>query len=248
MIVLIDSKSEKKFKAYGDYDIFASRIVSDYELYGCDLKFALFYLQLDDGQVVGLLSKVDDVVTFSVSDERFVEETAAFIQVIGCQTVLCDKKFAKYLSSAYTDGAIMASSGTNVPVSSLPGYADSEVLKEVYALICSAHPIAPDFASWFTDTSRKLRHHKASLVLIRCDGQIVSCAFARILSPSKIMISGVSTLASYRKKGYARDCVAKILSDHSDKKCYVFTENEAVASWYEKMGFIKKGFWCEING
>lgn len=248
MIALVDSESESDFFSFQTNDIFSAKIVSDYELYGCNLKYTLFYIQTEKEKVIGIISKIDNVITYSCENHEYIEEVLCFFKVIGYKMLLCDKALSQFFSNENACGDILLYDGKNNGFITNSFYTDSEDLLEVYYLICLLHEIKPEFSSWFTDMSLKLRSNKASLSILKCDNQIVSCAFVFYLSSAKGLISGVSTLESYKGRGYATECINKILSDNKLNEIYIFTNNAQTTLWYQKMGFKKQGFWCEING
>ena len=79
------------------------------------------------------------------------------------------------------------------------------------------------------------------------DEKLVSGAFSLFETEKSTVISSVVTDENYRCKGYGENIVKSLLNENQNKDVYVFTENDKIKKWYEKMGFVPCKMWSEIE-
>ena len=112
--------------------------------------------------------------------------------------------------------------------------------KDVYDLL---NENGDNFLEWFTVTGKKVSNKKA-LAIYKCEDKIpVSVAFATAIYKGKAIISGVSTVENYRKRGYASKCVRELsdeLGGRGISSVYLWCEEHNLP-FYEKIGFFDIG-------
>jgi len=95
-------------------------------------------------------------------------------------------------------------------------------------------------------------HNSDSLLCYIVDGEVVSIAMltASVDIENAIDIGYVYTPPKYRNKGYSTACVKELVSDaflRGYKKAFLYAEDLAAISVYEKLGFIKIGDFVEYE-
>ena len=244
MIKLIDNFEEYDFSSF-EKDVFFYRICSDFKtMSGFDE--ALFYVCINDGKINGLISKVGSIVTLSCSDNSVCEEINEFVKVIGFSKILCDRSVSSCFNGEKVWGDILRlNSEGNYKYKAKQLY--TENLKDMYYLIKKNFNVEIDFPEWFVDTSYRIRHNSAKFYGIYEDDKLVSAAFSLFETENSAVISSVVTDENCRCKGYGEDIVKALLNDNKSKNVYVFTENDNIKKWYEKMGFVPDKMWSEIE-
>ncbi len=228
-----------EIEKYNYRDVFYYRILSDFNLYGNDFPFSSFYSCFDGEEIVSLISKIDGVITVSCIDERYKSEITEFCKITGFKTILADNN----IFSSCRHGDILKFKGEILNSDAL--ISDSEILKDVYNILKKSFDDFPAFESWFPDISYRLRHFAGRLAVKYYEGEIVSCAFSLFESENSFVISSVATEKECRCRGFAKECIYKLLKDN--KNIFVFTENKELTDLYKSMGFAEYGKWSETN-
>ncbi len=244
MIKLIDNFEEYDFSSFKK-DVFFYRIYSDFKTLS-SFEDVLFYVCINDEKIKALISKVGSTVTISCLDDLVCEEINEFVKVIGFSKILCDKSISSCFDGEKTSGNILRFKGECDLICKAKRLY-TENLKDMYSLIKENFNVEIDFPEWFVDMSYRLRHNAAKFYGIYEDDILVSGAFSLFETENTAVISSVVTDENYRHKGYGEDVVRTLINENKSKKVYVFTENDKIKKWYEKMGFVPDKMWSEIE-
>ena len=244
MIKLIDNFEEYDFSSF-EKDVFFYRIYSDFKTMS-DFDEALFYVCINDEKINALISKVGSTVTVSCSDISVCEEINEFAKVIGYRKILCDRSISFCFDGEKLWGDILRLNSED-DFNSKAKQLYTENLKDMYYLIKKNFNVEIDFPEWFVDMSYRIRHNSAKFYGIYEDDKLVSGAFSLFETENSAVISSVVTDENYRCKGYGEDIIRALLNENKSKNVYVFTENDKIKKWYEKMGFIPDKMWSEIE-
>ena len=244
MIKLIDNFEEYNFSSF-ENDVFFQRIYADY-LAMQSFDDALFYVCIDEEKIYAFISKVGSNVTVSCADISVSEEINEFVKIIGYGKILCDYVISSYFDGKKTSGNILRFEN-NYSYECKVNRLYTENLKDMYQLIVKNFNVDIDFPQWFVDMSYRLRHNSAKFYGIYEDEKLVSGAFSLFETEKSAVISSVVTDENYRRKGYGEDVVKFLLNENQNKDVYVFTENDKIKKWYEKMGFVTCKMWSEIE-
>lgn len=244
MIKLIDNFEEYDFSSF-ENDVFFQRIYSDYSIMS-SFDDSLFYVCMVEEKICAFISKIGGNITVSCSDVSVCDEINEFAKMIGYSRILCDYVISSYFDGKKTSGNILRFEN-DYSYECKANRLYTENLKDMYQLIVKNFNVDIDFPQWFVDMSYRLRHNSAKFYGIYEDEKLVSGAFSLFETEKSTVISSVVTDENYRCKGYGENIVKSLLNENQNKDVYVFTENDKIKKWYEKMGFVPCKMWSEIE-
>lgn len=236
MIELIEEKLQ--LNTFRVMDIYAVRILSLLNAYGCKYPFARFYRQVNDQkEVTAIISYLDNDVTVSFSDYADLNELSEFIKVIGFSSVLCDEKLI--VSENYESGAVMKSA-SSIEVS-LPYIMIDEYppLFDLYNFIDYGES---NFEAWYVDINHRIRHGAAKAVTLNVNDEIISSAIFSSIYENSAILTGVQTKPEFRNMGYGSALVSAMCCDFGGT-VYLMRENGRNESFYQRLGFKNIGKW-----
>lgn len=196
-----------------------------------------------------IFSKFSGTITLYVLDDSFDrDELTEFVTFIGCERFVCrtDLGLSK-LQSIMLSGCLMrldrklaTKIQPTAKASDLITFDRSPSPRDIYAVLSqqSGDSIQiGDYSGWYVDLSHRLRHGFAKAVVVRVDGQPISCAITNALCHNAALLGGIATLPTYCGMGYGRLAVNAICDDLSDKSIFLFCSEHNIP-FYQKCGFI----------
>ncbi len=100
-----------------------------------------------------------------------------------------------------------------------------------------------DFSAWYINLSTKIASDMALLSYISDGENISAYSCVNAIYKDIALVSGVYTVAAYRGRGFAGDCLKGLIcacARLSAKSIYLWCENEKIP-FYEKFGFSQNG-------
>lgn len=235
MILLVDEGNRAIAEKYlYKPNPFACRILSQLLAYGTGERFLEHWVQLEDNEPRAVISRMDGNIT--IFCENADDELLEFIEAVGYNTVLADKK----LFPQYWGGEVLMKfvGQTNIKLSDNIDLNPS--IREVYSVLerCREENFeVPNFDSFYPDISHRVRHNLSRILAYRLEGKIIACCMTSAETNSCAIISGVACLPEYRGRGYASELIAKIVKDLDNREIFVFCRGELVG-FYNRLGFV----------
>lgn len=227
------------------YNPLSEKIVSLYNLRDKP-NSVLVYSQIDDdGNITGIILNASSEVTVSINEKSDINELKDFLNCIGYNSVILNREI--YLNCKRRHGFIIKHSGDDIHQNNLAQMISSEDIKNVYPLIKQNFEICPDFPEWYCDFSHKIRHGNAEMTAVKIDDAYASCAAYMYKTNYSATIMSVCTDECFRNKGYARDCVSKLVYELKEKNVedIFLLCKENVIDFYKKLKFEIIGRWYE---
>ncbi|MBO5064644.1 MAG: GNAT family N-acetyltransferase [Clostridia bacterium] len=200
------------------------------------------FIQKDDQNIItALFSLKNGCATLTVSDgSADYEELKEFFSFLSVEVCLSD-------AGDFCDGfkalpllTCAAKRWAESDVLKLDEYSRLSDYKAVYGLLTEN---GDNFPQWFSVTSKKINSKKSVAVYKCADGIPVSTAVAAAVYNNIAVISGVFTLETHRKKGYASQCVKALLNDLDNmgvRSVHLWCEENKLP-FYRKLGFEEFG-------
>lgn len=235
MILLVDEGNRAIAEKYlYKPNPFACRILSQLLAYGTGERFLEHWVQLEDNEPRAVISRMDGNIT--IFCENADDELLEFIEAVGYNTVLADKK----LFPQYWSGEVLMKfvGQTNIKLSDNIDLNPS--IREVYSVLerCREENFeVPNFDSFYPDISHRVRHNLSRILAYRLEGKIIACCMTSAETNSCAIISGVACLPEYRGRGYAGELIAKIVKYLDNREIFVFCREELVG-FYNRLGFV----------
>ena len=194
------------------------RMASFWEAYGGKHPFARFWRTPS-----GALSLVDGAATVIVGSDDDREEVAAFLAMLGPQSVLSNISFPSATPLAVYRQAV-AGQGS-APVS--PDYAAAyRRLSEAFTM-----PAWPD---WYPDACHRVRHGAALLVQQEQGALFAACQGSRLL------LTGLAVSPEYRRQGFASRLLDAVCVE-GVREVYAIVQDAGAAAFYTHAGFENAG-------
>lgn len=236
MIKKIDNPIE--LDSYKIIDLYSIRIKSLLNAYGTRYDFAGFYKQLDeDNTITAIISKLDNDITISHTDNFNADEFYEFVKTIGYSSVLSDDKLK--LSYDYEQGVVMA---TDKKAEYHIPYAEIDAYPKLMDLFNFEDYDCIDFEAWYVDVSHRIRHNCAKAVTLNVNGEIVSSGMISSIYDDDAILTSVRTSPEFRRMGYGSALVSEMICDIKGK-VYLMRENGKNEDFYNKLGFKNIGKW-----
>lgn len=235
MILLVDESNRVIAEKYLDKpNPFACRIFSQLLAYGTGERFLEHWVQLEDNKPRAVISRMDGNIT--IFCESANDELLEFIEAVGYNTVLADKK----LFPQYWSGEVLMKLVGKSKTEASDNIEFNPTIREIYSVLerCRGEGFeVPDFDSFYPDMSHRVRHNLSRVLAYRLDGQAIACCMTSAETDNCAIISGAACLPEYRGRGYASELVAKIVEALGNKDVFVFCREELVG-FYNRLGFI----------
>ncbi|MCD7775343.1 MAG: GNAT family N-acetyltransferase [Clostridiales bacterium] len=230
MIKLLSEEKIGEFLKFCGTDLAGAVICTRFHAYGLNSDNALFwYIEGENGEISGVLSKSDNVLTVCPFELANREEVIAFSKITGCSQITRPGKFTLKYSGENpdftADGSVKDITGEN--------------LKDVFPVIFPKSKNKDLFSFWYTDASHKIRHSLIHGKGVYVGEKCVSAALTSGETENTAVISSVSTLEEYRRRGFGRLAVLSLAEFLSgmNKQVFLMTDSENTKKWYEKSGF-----------
>ena len=232
------------------------RIMSVYNAYGANMRFADFWCQYDEKNIaVSAVCRIDNQVTLYTTENSDIEEIADFISFLKPFSILCDNKVAlksdSYVKQTgmvlkYNSDSVINQSEQSIKVVRTPD------IKKIYTLLTSTefeNFTNVDFESFYLDLSHKIRHSCARAYAVFDGDNIISCAVVPFETRDCAIISAVATDKSYRNKGIASSLLKSVISDLQleSKSIYIYREIDKNIDFYKGLNFSEKSVWSEYK-
>ncbi len=225
---------------------FAVRIRSLYLCYGDQgYSFVDFWVQEMGEGSVAWISRFEDQFCLFLSDDSDLEEIAQFLRFWGGSAVLYDSRYTlNILSKKNISGDVLAFTDSYISISELY-HPDIQAYYDVL-LTCAADDFrVPPYRMFLSDVVHRQNRGHCTLVGVRCDGVLASCAMTVSDTASASIIGAVATRPDYRRRGLSRTVVRSLSSMLSTqgKRVYVLSSKRANTDFYRNSGFsVVAGF------
>ena len=195
-----------------------------------------------DGKIVAYLSSVDGNITLITTENTDFEEIKEFLGFCGSSFVVSDVPLTSSAKSyAFFKYVGTENFGMNFDYYCLENSSTVNQYKNFYSLIFA--DVQGDFDSWYCDFSKKIVNGDAKAVCLKQEGNLISIATAPMIYKNKAIISGVYTLQNYRKQGFSRATIYKLIEEFKKDnvtEVYLWCE-KSLEDFYKKIGFTKIG-------
>lgn len=211
----------------------------------CDI-----YIQYNKNNAPAVVfSKFSGTITLYTLDEQFEkDELTEFVGFIGCDRFVCRPdldlpQLQSIMQSGYLmrlDRELAATIAPATKANALVTLDHSPSPHDIYAVLSqqSGDSIQiTDYSGWYVDLSHRLRHGYAKAVVVRKNGQPISCALTNALCHNAALLGGIATLPAYSGMGYGRLAVNAICDDLPDKSIFLFCRENNIP-FYQKCGFV----------
>lgn len=246
MLKLLSDEKLADALLFCDNDVFSLWIGAAVRVYGTDSRYIrTWYAQDAEGKVNCLMSMTGETLRASFLPDADFESAAELAKLSGAAEFIFDARYEALLGSA--DGKkgeiLLASSLPEYPVNAVR--LEAQELKGIYTVICGHNNEA--FGRWYTETSHRVRHGISTVFACLEHGVPVSCAQVLAENASMGIITDVSTLPGYRRRGYAGACVCKAVGYLSSrgKSAVLLSEDGGSTAFYKHLGFYPAGEWCK---
>lgn len=220
-----------------------TRILCYAECYGFERDFVEFYICRDSGKTLGVLMRFDDNMTVVTKNYSPTDEMTAFIEMLCCSTLVCDKavNFHKYSFTGEKTAYIYRLGKPDYTCEDVP----EEKYKEMYTLISESIPdsFSDDdeaYLSFLSDfTFRKTRSRSRANGIVDDEENLVACALTSAETKKFAVISGVACHKNKRKDGLGKRVVLSVADEllSENKTPLVIALNDSAKGFYEHIGF-----------
>ena len=225
---------------------FGCKIISTANAYGLNCKPVMFWAQ---DFCKAAMAKVDGSLIIEDNGAQ-TEELASFINMINPQNISCLKSTALKLGfPSGSAGEIMAFQNGKVLTQKYKAVINPGI-REIYGLLSACRTksfVPPEFEPFYLDMSHRTRHKAALSAGIKRSGRLVSCAVCTAVSKKAAVISAVSCLPEFRRKGFASFAVSSLISLLNRDIVYIFRADGENENFYRSIGFKPYGFWSETK-
>lgn len=235
-------------------DPFACRIISLYKSYIPELVFVDYWMIIDElsGKCTGAIARSGSAFILFLTQQKDIDEVSSFMRVAGASSVICNADYKLDLLNAKSaTGSILMKNTYTQDINDETGVKVIEPdIKSAYNLIvkCTDENFTPpNFDDFYVDVNHKLRHKATRLCGINVDNKLVSIAMTVAESNNGAVLGAVACDPEYRKHGYG-STVVKYLSNQlldENKIVYLHRAKNSNVSFYENLGFVEIGNWCE---
>lgn len=239
MISRVEKNEEELLKGGVNSPLYA-RIYT--EFYNNKNDFNAVYVQRSvREEITAILSCKDGRCALVTLDSPNLEELKSFFELNGIISVITlDVAAARYLfkdirvyNALKLSFAPLGECKSSRITSELP----ESFHRSLYSCLSLSGSVS--FESFYCDFSPKLFKNLSDGCYIDVDGIVASCALTPYISKTASIISGVSTLERYRRRGFAGDCVKNLcrcLTSRGITDIYLWCEDSRL-SFYKSLGF-----------
>ncbi len=166
-------------------------------------------------------------------------------------TVHAGERIARYWEHPMHHGLLLEAKTPIKPIRFTANFASTVSAKELYSLLSANFSPFPSFESWYVDFSHRVRHGCCHVAVCQRDDRYISCAMTVAEAPDAFLIGGVCTLPSYRRQGYAQQCIQQLrittASTAPDKPVFLAMDDLTLLPFYEAQGFYSAGEWASVD-
>ena len=196
----------------------------------------VFVQLLEDDNITAVMSLKNSTLTIVKNGQTIQgEEIEEFIEFFGITSVISDFPVNK---SHYKKTPLLCYKGEKIELVEceiIDNASNLNVYQSVFSLLCENG----DFCEWYPSFSKRINTGYAQAVYKKINDDIVSTAVCTALFKHSGVISGVFTLPSQRGKGYAGECVKKLVShllENDISDIYLWCEKDKI-KFYNNLGF-----------
>ncbi|MBE6749060.1 MAG: GNAT family N-acetyltransferase [Ruminococcaceae bacterium] len=198
------------------------------------------WVQIDaTGQRVSLLSSVDNNFTLIATEKSDFEEIKEFLVFHHFNSVLSNVPLKSTTEKAcslfkFTDIDIQKSNESFLILNS---EASLNEYRSFHSLLF--YDTDNSFDDWYYNFSKRIVKNDAKAVALKQHEVLLSTATAPMIFENSAIISGVYTLKGFRKKGYSKATIYKLIEELKKDNVtdiYLWCEKE-VEEFYNKIGF-----------
>lgn len=203
--------------------------------YGFSRPFARFWT---DGSA--LYGQLDGALSLSGAPAS-LEEAAAFIRMLGPETVFGPAEFLQSLGLSSTLAGLVLAKPLP-PAGPLP---QPEMdLRAVHRLLAEAGMAGP-WEPFYLDLSHRLRHNTARAALVCSGGCLAGCAVAGAVTEDAAVLSALAVREGFRRQGLGTKLVAEMEALVPGRTLYAFRAEGENEAFYAGLGFRCAGAWAQ---
>ncbi len=205
---------------------------------------ATSYIDIKDDKIVAMTNSLSGkYVTYLFpknTNEQVIRETIEYMQnkphIGGTVTGDYYDIFNEYYSlpnNALNEVASLSAESTKFSAKHAR-YATNEDVESYTSAINTIE----EFSVTRTNESIKEMFSRSKTVLIKKDDKVISGATLSSISDKTAVVTGVFTVKGEEGKGYARDCMSKLLKDYAEgRTILIFFSNPIAKKLYLSLGF-----------
>ena len=214
-----------------------AKIYASYLSYGSGYPFLTFWQGKEGNKITSAICKFEDTIFLSVGKDADFSELSQFLSVIGFSHLQAEADTLKALGLLDFDEYVVLKSEKRNGCRTLFEINEKPPLKEVYGILFGKKEeniALVDFEGWYADLSHRIRHGTAASFTL--EGK--SAAILSHITEKTAVLSGIATLPSQRRKGYASSLLGSLEDNFTDKNIFTATD-EKTAEFYIKNGFSR---------
>ena len=253
MLKIIDS-DEINIKDICSHDVYGTRIYAYYLTYGIQFDFFKAWIQqTDSGKTTAAICLIDGSMTLTCSDGADFDELAAFINMMGFNSLQCDRNAAKKIgANEALWGYVVRYKHSEKPKKDFGNavFGFDGDLSKIYSLIKEADLIGVgDYLPWLSDISYRIKRNTAKPFCAYDGERRMSCASALFITDSAALLGAVATDPDYRSKGLAGELVTTLGEEMSSlgKRAELLCKHDSIVEFYHSIGFETVGEWAIIE-
>lgn len=253
MLKIIDNDTIN-IKDVCSHDVYGTRIYAYYLTYGNKFDFFKAWVQTDEsGKITAAVCLIDGSMTLTCTDDADFEELAAFIGMMGFDSLQCDREKAKRLGLCEDLWGYVVRYRRNENPKKAFGntvFGFDGDLSKIYSLIKSANLIGVgDYLPWLSDVSYRIKKDTAKPLCAYDGGRIMSCASALFITDSAALLGAVATDPDYRSMGLAGELVTTLGNEMNSlgKRAELLCKHDSIVEFYHGIGFETAGEWAIIE-
>lgn len=253
MLKIIDSDGIN-IKDICSHDVYGTRIYAYYLTYG--IKFDFFKAwaqQTENGKTTAAICLIDGSMTLTCSDDADFEELAAFINMMGFDSLQCDRNTANKIGIEETMwGYVVRYRHSENPKKDFGNavFGFDGDLSKIYSLIKKAELIGVgDYLPWLSDISYRIKKCTAKPFCAYDGEKLMSCASALFITGSAVLLGAVATDPNYRSMGLAGRLVTTLGKEMNSlgKRTELLCKHDSIVDFYHSIGFETVGEWAIIE-
>jgi uncharacterized protein len=232
-------------------------IIGDIEAYGYDQDFQKLWGEFNEnGELIAVLLKYEEnYIPYSIgpfNGQAFAEimlSDPAFVMMSGIKHIT--EQIEPYLNRTlkrkrqlFYAKCTKLNTMTDIVDTSNVQQAVPQDSEQLVGLLNSI-PEFSDSTMTVERNRRALENGTSRSFFIEEDGKMVSTASTTAENSLSAMVVGVATLESYKKKGFATQCMVKLCQQlmKDEKELCLFYDNPEAGNIYKRIGFEDIGLW-----
>ncbi len=248
MIKFVDS-DKYSLNEICSHDVFGTRILAYFNTYSHKFDFMRFWVQLDESEnIVSAISLIDGSMTLTCTDSADFEELFAFIKMIGCSSLQCERQVMKKLSlNESIWGYVVRYENVTDRSKYKLSLSENIDYKDIYTLIKNADLLGVgDYLPWLSDVSYRVKNNTAKAVLAVENNEPAACAMALFITENAVLLGAVATDKAHRGKGLGGGLVTLLGNEFTSckKRTELLCKNDSIVDFYRSIGFNVVGEWA----